>query len=90
MLTTQPTPAALGDPMTPPELTPPGTPVLSAKAAQAAQPTSGFPLSSVVAFILALCLSQLVLVFGGFTGEKGSANLEAVLHRLTSLFSASS
>ncbi|KAI0772157.1 heme oxygenase-like protein [Irpex lacteus] len=37
-----------------------------------------YPISSVIAFILALCLSHFFLVTGGFTGEKGWAKLEAV------------
>lgn len=49
-----------------------------------------FPLSSVIAFILALCLSHFILVIGGFTGEKGYAKLESVLHSITALFSTSS
>jgi hypothetical protein len=37
-----------------------------------------------MAFILALCLSQLVIVFGGFSGEQGSAKARALLQKIFS------
>ena len=48
-----------------------------------------FPLGSVIAFILALCLSHFVLVTNGFTGAKGYAKLENVFEWITNLFGAS-
>ena len=45
-----------------------------------------FPLASVVAFILALCLSHFVLTLGGFTGDKGYAKLEAVFQWILTPF----
>ena len=48
--------------------------------------TRMLPLSSVLAFILALCASHFLLVLGGFTGIKGYAKLEAVFGWITSPF----
>lgn len=47
---------------------------------------SSFPLSSVAAFLIAVAISQVIIVFGGFTLEKSSADLAAVLNRLSSVF----
>ena len=57
-------------------------------ATEQATQSGGFPLGSVMAFILALCVSQLIIVFGGLSGEKGSAKLDTIVQKLTSVFSA--
>ncbi|KAI0086982.1 hypothetical protein BDY19DRAFT_893746 [Irpex rosettiformis] len=48
-----------------------------------------FPMSSVIAFILALCVSHFFLVTGGFTGEKGWDKLEAVFEWVRGLVGTS-
>jgi len=44
--------------------------------------SGGYTISSVVAVVAALSLAHFFLVVGGFTGEKGSAKLEALQHWL--------
>lgn len=83
------TPAALGDPVTPVESAHP-SPLAAVHPSKAETPSGMFTLSSVVAFILAICLSQLVIIFGGFSGERGSAKLEAVMRWLSDVFSSGS
>lgn len=92
--TDSPTPSVtLGDPSTPieGEMIPPAVKkdqeskiVYEADVFQA---SGGFSFASVFAFILALCLSQIFIVSGGFTGESGLAKLQAVWHRFEDLFS---
>lgn len=55
----------------------------------ATQSNKTYSMSSVLAFILALCLSHFVLVVGGFTGDKGYSKLEAVLQWFTNLLPTS-
>ncbi|GJE99873.1 heme oxygenase [Phanerochaete sordida] len=76
--TIAPTPAALGIPVTPTSDSPPGTPVPEAQAAPA---ESSYSMSSFAALLLAICLSQVFIVFGGVTSEK-------VFRALSSVFSA--
>jgi len=55
-----------------------GTDVTQApKVVYEAPQTKGYSLSSVIAVVAALSLAHFFLVVGGFTGEKGSAKLEA-------------
>ncbi|THH00819.1 hypothetical protein EW026_g1777 [Hermanssonia centrifuga] len=84
----------LGEPLTPTtdsptpkELTP--EPAVTKVVYEAPSQEGTFPVASVIAFILALCLSHFVLVLGGFTGDKGYGKLEAVIHWFTDLFSPS-
>jgi heme oxygenase (biliverdin-producing, ferredoxin) len=44
-----------------------------------------YPLSSVIAFIAALCISHFVLTVGGFTGAKGFSKLESVLESIANI-----
>lgn len=76
-----PIPAALGDPQTPIDDTPPSP--LAAKSLE----DRSFPFASVLAFILALCISQVVIVFGGLSGEQGSAKIRALLQKVADILS---
>ena len=52
------------------------------KVIYSAQPepsNSSFSVAGVAAFILAMSLAQLFIIFGGLTGEKGSAKFDTVL-----------
>lgn len=68
----------LGEPITPLEE---DTPALDGGKViyDASKSNKTYAMSSVLAFILALCLSHFVLVVGGFTGDKGYSKLEGVL-----------
>ena len=39
-----------------------------------------YPVASVVAFVLAVCLAHFLLVVGSFTGERGYTKLQAAVH----------
>ena len=75
---------ALGIPLTPVEGSRSPSPL---RVSEVPKSSSGFSFSSVLAFLIALAVSQLIIVFGGFSGEKGSAKLEAITSRLSSVFS---